>query len=230
MTPHISTPALHRYRLGESSPAEREAIRAHLDACPRCSERLRLQEAGRAAFVLEPVPEFLRAPPPARRRHLPWAAPFAAALAAVLVVVLFPLAGRGPTDPATLRTKGEITAMEVVAERDSGPVVLAPGARVVPGDRLQIRFDPGPYPWAAFVGRDGSGSIEVFRILPVEPGPLRSAPFALELDDTPGDEQIFVVFSDTPPDPEWLVGVLDDGGSAGGAVVTSIRLRKDTRR
>ncbi len=230
MTDHVSTPALHRYRLGESDPAERESIRRHLDACPRCAKRLRLQEAAREAFVLEPVPPPLRGGPPARQRFLPWAIPALVAAAAVVLVVLLPQGGPGSSRPGEIRTKGELTAMEVVAERADGPVVLAPGARVVPGDRLQIRFDPGPYPWAAFAGQDGSGAIEVFRVLGVEPGPLRPAPFALELDDTPGDEQLFVIFADAPPDPEWLVEVLEAGGSAGNAVVTSIRLRKDTRR
>ena len=224
---HVSTPALHRFRLGESAPAERTSVQAHLEACPRCAERLRLQEAAREAFVLDPIPQALRAPSSARRGPWLWALPALAAVAALLLVALLP--PRGPTQPG-IREKGEITAMEVVAEREDGPVVLAPGSRVVPGDRLQIRFDPGPYPWAAFAGQDGTGAIEVFKVLRVEPGPLRSAPFALELDDTPGDEQIFVVFAESPPDPEWLVEVLDDGGSAGDAVVTSIRLRKDARR
>ena len=226
---HVSTPALHRVRLGESTPDEREAVRAHLDVCPRCADRLRLQEATRAAFVLEPVPGALRSRPSPWRRLVPWAVPVLAAVAATLLVVVLP-SGPDPSRLGPVRSKGELTAMEVVAERDAGPVVLAPGARVVPGDHLQIRFDPGPYPWAAFAGQDGSGAIEVFQVLRVEPGPLRPAPFALELDDTPGDEQIFVVFSETPPDPEWLVDVLDAGGTAGDAVVTSIRLRKDTRR
>lgn len=229
MSTHPSTLQLHRLRYGELDPAEAHRIRAHVSECTACTERLHLQEAQRTEFVLEPVPQAIRqlSSRPSRPWWL-WIAPSLVAVAAAALVVVW-----SPESPETegtgIRTKGSLAALEVVAEREGGTVLLAPGSVVVPGDRLQMKFDPGDHAYAAFAGRDGTGVVQVYRVLKVDPGGLRPAPFALELDDTPGDQDLFVVFSDQSPDPVWIVDVLDNGASPEGAVVASIRLRKEIR-
>lgn len=226
---HPSTLVLHRYRYGELDPEATRTLQDHLATCPACARRLEHQEQERAAFVLEPVPAPIRALGPRPRRWWPVLVPAVAALAAVALLWVAP-PDTGSDGADTIRTKGEVTALEVVAEREGGWVILAPGAAVSPGDRLQLRFDPGPYRYAAFAGQDGSEVVEVYQIIEVEPGPMRSAPFALELDDTPGDQELFAVFSDAPPDPVWLVDALDKENRLDEAVITRIRLRKEVDR
>lgn len=231
-TPHLSTLHLHRYRYGELSPEEREEAERHVEQCDRCRERLHVQEATRRAFVLSPVPERLRRAqrPPARRYW--WGIVPALAALAVLMFLLpqAPWNVESPGEGRTTRIKGNVAALEVVAERDGRNVVLAPGSVVIPGDRLQMRFNPGPYPYAAFAGRDGTGLVQVYRIMEVEPGGMRSTPFALELDETPGYQELFAIFSYEPPDAVWIVEALEEGAALEDAVVTSIRLRKEVIR
>lgn len=230
MSDHPSTLQLHRLRYGELDPAESRRLRDHLDACPRCADRLRSQEATRAAFVVEPVPPAIQALSRPRRslRAWWWALPALAAAAGVLIAIpSIDTTGDGSED---VRTKGAMASLEVVAERAGQNVLLAPGSVVMPGDRIQLRFDPGDHAWAAFAGRDGSGVIQVYRVTRAEEGGMRPAPFGLELDDTPGDQELFAIFSDEPPDPVWVLDVIESGAAADGAVLTSIRLRKEVRR
>jgi len=235
MSTHLSTLQLHKLRNGEIAPNEAANLRAHIDTCASCAERLRHQEAERAAFVLEPVPAAIQALASKPRRRFPiwgWLAPAIAAAAAVIIVAVpwDRFQGSQGEREDIVRLKGSLAALEVVAERDGQNVLLAPGSVVIPGDRLQMKFDPGDHAYAAFAGRDGTGVVQVYRVIRTEPGGLRPAPFALELDETPGDQELFVVFTDETPDPVWLVDVIENGASAAGAVVTSIHLRKEIHR
>ena len=230
MSRHLSTLDLHRLRYGELDPQTSQAARSHLETCGRCAERFRSQQAQRAAFTLEPVPAALLSPTgrSPRSKILWWAAPVVMAVAGAMFFALpRPM---DVSEHSDTRLKGSIAGLEVVAERQDHNVILAPGSVVMPGDRIQMRFDPGPYPYASLAGRDGTGLIEVYGIIEVAPDGLQPAPFALELDDTPGDQEFFAIYTHEPPDPVWLMEALEGGSIPDGAVITSIRLRKEIPR
>jgi hypothetical protein len=149
-------------------------------------------------------------------------------VAALLVAVPFlkpwEILGMGPPSE---RVKGAVASLEVFADRDGRSLPLAPGASVLPGDRLQIRFDPGPYPFATFAGRDATGEVEIYRSLAVQGSGFRAAPFALELDDTPGDQELFAIFSREAPTAASVRDLLEGILSLRDAVVASIHLRKE---
>lgn len=234
MTQHLSTPQLHRYRYGELEPSEIAELKAHVEQCALCASRLRVQESERQEFILQPLPAALKDLKPVTRTSRPWLMLFPAFALAAAVLVAVPLVKPwnliGQPSELRERIKGGAASLEVFAEREGRSRPLAPGAMVEPGDKLQLRFDPGLYHYATFLGRDGLGNIEVYQTIEVSPGGLRAAPFALELDDTPGDQELFAIFSNEEPPHSLLYDALEGVGSIRNAVITSIRLRKDPAR
>jgi hypothetical protein len=74
---------------------------------------------------------------------------------------------------------------------------------------------------------DGSGNVEVYSTLPAASG-VQTAPFALTLDDTPGDQTFYAIFSDTRPSPDNLVEALGhDPVAVARAEVHALVLRKE---
>lgn len=204
---HPSTLKLHQYRYGELDAAASAELRAHVDACASCSERLRAQEAQRAEFVALPVPDAIReleaAPVPWWRR-LRWALVAGALIPAAAAALLLarPLL-TGPVAPeiADTRTKGEAPALEVWVEGPEGLRVIGEGERLGAGDRVQPYFDPRGSPFVTFAGSDG-GDVEVYRTVAVENPGLQPAPFGLTLDDAPGPQWLYAIGSDAPLDVE----------------------------
>jgi hypothetical protein len=77
-------------------------------------------------------------------------------------------------------------------KRGAGAEVLLDGERVHPGDRLRP-CARGPHSRATLMGQDSSGRTVVHGTWQLVPGELRCAPFALELDATPGPELFWIV-------------------------------------
>lgn len=203
MTPHPSTLTLHRLRYGELDPSTESTVRQHLGSCERCSERLGVQVRERAAFVVRPVPEAIRAlatPPPSRRSW--WAELFPFALAAAAAAVLFvsvpALRGVDPAEVDTVRFRGTLPAVEAWIDEGGGPRMLREADVLGAGDRIQLAYDPRGASYVAIAGRDGTGTIEVYTTrAPTGVGLVR-APFALTLDGVPGVQELFVIGSGAP--------------------------------
>jgi len=197
MTQHVSTLKLNQYRYGELDGLACDAVRDHIDTCERCAARLQVQERAREEFVLQPLPASIagEAKPANTSRWFARIAPLFAVAAALLFVSLFVL---NPTDDG-LRAKGELPEIEVWVGTDAGPRPLRSEEKVSAGDRVQLLYNPQDYALITLVGRDGSGSIEVYGTLePEVAGKLQPAPFALTLDDATGPQEFWVVASDTP--------------------------------
>ncbi len=200
---HLNTLVLHQLRYGELQGPALERARAHLETCELCSGRLRAQEAERAAFVATPVPEAISTL--GRERRRPWwrdwmpigaAALVAATLFLVVRDVRTELAPEAVED--VVRYRGELPELEVWVKRAEGTRRLRPGEAVGAGDRVQLKYDPRGASSVALAGRDGSGKIEVWTTNAPTGLGLVTAPFALTLDDTPGDQELFVVGSERP--------------------------------
>ncbi len=206
MTPHLSTLALHRLRYGEITGDERDKAAAHLDGCSRCQARLAVQERERAAFVLQPVPAPLRRTVLRRvtehgfvRVLVPLAL---AAAAAIAIAVALPALREGEPSQEGNRIlyRGILPDIEVWVDEGSGPRPHRTGESLAAGDRVQLRYDAHGAAHVALAGRDSSGIVEIYTLAAPSGTGLLTAPFALELDDSPGEQELFVVTSDEPLD------------------------------
>ncbi len=209
---HLSTLTLHQLRYGELSPEEHRPVKAHLADCERCRARLQAQENNRAAFELAPVPEAIRAAAKPRRRGWRWAGLLVPALAAAAVALLAPTAGLDQLgSDASLeageRTKGleRSARLQVWLEERGEGRLLVPGATVSAGDRVQLKYRAARG-WVTLAGVDGRGEVEVYRALEVPAGAdgWQTAPFSLTLDDAPGHQDFYAVFTERRPDPQQI--------------------------
>lgn len=200
---HLSTLVLHRIRYGEIEGEALAAAKRHLSSCDRCQSRMQAQERERATFVLQPVPEAIRAiAVPAPRapvigtfREL---SSMLVALAAGLALALAVPSLRGPAGAVegdTIAFRGALPSIEAWVDRGTGPRPLHDGERLAAGDRVQISYDPHEAPFVALAGRDGSGLVEIYSDRAPTGSGLVRAPFALTLDGTPGEQELFVIGS-----------------------------------
>jgi len=204
MTTHLSTLVLHRLRYGELSEAERSEVHAHLKTCERCAAMLRAQENHRAAFELRPVPDAIRdlsrQPVPA---NAPWrwrrwlAAGVALAAAALLAVLVVPDLGGVSPGEDVVRIKGPARDFEAWLDTPQGPRPLGTDEILRAGDRIQVRFRRPTQPWVSLAGTDASGNIEVYGTWTADmhTPDWQLAPFALELDDSPGDQELVLLMT-----------------------------------
>lgn len=198
---------------GETVPEE---SRAHVEGCPACSGQLAALTQGRDAFLrARPSERFLRQlerRAEARPAPSPWRRflPVLAACVPVLAVLL--LAPR-MLEEGGVRTKGN--EFKVVAARGGGePAMLGPDSPVRAGDALRFAYE-SPEPGHLLVLElDGRGMASVFH--PFGGGasaPLPALqrdflPGSVVLDDAPGPEWLFAVFSPRPLDAAPLLAQL----------------------
>ncbi|MBW1880296.1 MAG: zf-HC2 domain-containing protein [Deltaproteobacteria bacterium] len=235
MKTHLSTLVLHRLRYGELSKAERSEVRAHLKSCDRCAAMLRAQENHRAAFELRPVPEAIRelsgTPEPA---NAPWrwrrwlAAGVALAAAVLLAVVVVPDLGGVETGMEVVRAKGGSGNFEAWLDTPAGPRPMSEDEILHAGDRIQVRFRRPTQPWVSLAGIDASGNIEVYGtwIADMDTPDWQLAPFALELDNSPGDQDLVLLMTPKRPPDAVVRAVVNTGEALPGAELRSLLLEK----
>jgi hypothetical protein len=196
---------LYRYHHGELVGDERERVRLAIEADE--GTRTRYQEilAAEAEFVVLPVPPAIRKlETPAARPWWLWLAPVGGlvALAAAALLVVGPMSGPADLhDPARdeVRTKGTLPDLEVWVGREQGTRPLRAGEAVAAGDQVQLTFHPQGHRLASFAGQDGTGALEMYGTVEVDPAQgLQPAPFALELDGAPGPQTFYVLAHDVP--------------------------------
>jgi anti-sigma factor RsiW len=221
MTPHLSTLALHQLRYGELPDADAAAARDHLSACAACSDRLAAQERERAAFVARPVPPRILAEARASRARAGYRR-WAAGGAAVLALAASALFVTAPRDE--IRTRGELPEIEAWVDRGHGPEPLDAGGAVAAGDRVSLKYDPHGASAVAIAGRDSTGEVEVYTTNAPTGVGLVEAPFGLQLDDTPGTQELFVLGSDRPLSAEDVEAAVTEG--VDGVRVSRVALEK----
>lgn len=142
---------LSEYLNGDLDDAQRQAIRAHLEACAACrrdyeSLRLTVQLVHQVPLRVAPRSFAIPAPPPRQRRSLTWLRISTGALAAIFVAVLAlqlvlpatvrPTTSSSSTAGTTFRTSGADTAARPAAPaatpRQAVPALAAAQARSVP--------------------------------------------------------------------------------------------------
>jgi hypothetical protein len=204
---------LERLAAGDLPPERAAEIRARLAAEPGGEARLaeidRSNQELLARFPAKDMARRIRVqaePPPPRAAMPRWflAVP-AAALAAALVLVLRAPPTATPDDtPEITRVKGpQGPSLSVHRQTTHGPERLAGGAAAHPRDRLQLSYAPGGARYGALLSIDGRGGVTLH--LPRESGPAAALsggevllPDAYELDDAPGFERFFFIYSSSP--------------------------------
>ncbi len=217
-----NTLLLHRYQYGELEGEELEYVRRAITEDPETRRRWQAIQAAEAEHAVAPLPPALAAlrdpPPPSPwRRWLTWAMPMGgvlAAAAAVLLVVGLPGGSPEvqPTEAPYIGTKGSLPDLEVWVGSDAGPRPLRQGEAVGEGDAVQLAFDARGARFVTLAGRDGTGTLEIYRTL--ETGGQRgliTAPFSLVLDDAPGPQRFLVLGHDEPLSEEALRARLEAG-------------------
>jgi hypothetical protein len=208
---HISTLKLHQLRYGELDAHARAPLDAHLAACAACAARLSHQDDTRAAFVRAPVPAaFL--PRPTWWERL-GALRAALVLLPVLAAGLFvlrgvPTMGAPTVEAPTERLKGGRPLLEAWVQTADSARPLYTGERLRSGTRVQLKYDAGPHRFVTIAGRDARGTVEVYGTLHATGPGLTTAPFALTLDDTKGEQAFFAILTDTRPAPDAVLRAL----------------------
>lgn len=223
---------------GEPTP---DTTRAHVKACATCGAQLDALTAGQDAFLkARPAERFLKqlerreaARPSPWRRFFPVLAATVPVLALVLV-----LGPRLVQDGPGVLTKGD--GFRVVSSRaGSQPAPLAQDSAVKAGDRLRFSYESDTPGHLLVLELDGRGNASVFHPFngqtsaPLAAKQRDFLPGSVELDDAPGTEWLFAVFSSQPLQAAPLLAQLrEQAGRAEpkltceGCSVSALRLRK----
>ena len=109
-----------------------------------------------------------------------------------------------------------------------GPRALGDGEVVQAGDRIQLRFQRPPGDWVTFAGEDVTGEIEVYGTWRVDHEIVgwQDAPFGLTLDDTPGEQIFYAVFTNERPLSQEVSAELMGDELLEDAVIEFVELQK----
>ncbi len=236
---------LEQYALGELPGNERAAIegalaadeglRARLAELRRSDEEI-LREAPPAEIaaairrrMLSALPS-TSSPRPSRLAHRPLAS-FAFPAAAALLVLAGTVMARGFFFPSTVelsRPKGGTPGISIYMKAPSGPKELRDGDLASAGDVLQIKYGAGGTGYGAVFSLDGRGTLTGH--LPAPGGPDARSPrleaggaslaSAYELDDAPGFERFFLIYSPAEFKLSVAVDALRGLASSGGLAAT----------
>jgi hypothetical protein len=155
---------------------------------------------------------------------VPWVA-IAAVAAVVLFAALPAMRSAVPGDRGNrIMTRGVLPAVEAWVDEGTGPRPLREGEPLAEGDRVQLRYDAHGAPHVALAGRDSTGVVEIYTLAAPTGSGLLTAPFALELDDAPGRQELFVVTSAEPLDERTVESAID--GPVPGVTVARLAFPK----
>lgn len=231
---------------GEAVPGD---AAAHAALCPDCSAQLAALREAALAFVKARPPElFLRklerrdAATPERPRLLRRLLPaLALALPIAAGVVFAPglLRHAGPAGEGVTFKGGGAFRVAILRAGGGAPELAASDAVVRAGDALRFAYAAPRDGWLLVLELDGSGNAAVLhpfgaaRGAPVAAGTRGFVAGSVVLDDAPGPEQLFAVFSPRPVEAAPLLDALraqaqrpDPALACDGCTVTVLRLRK----
>lgn len=165
---------------------------------------------------------------PAEPTAAPAAKPAAPAAKLPAPSVTIPEVGAAAPDADVTHTKGLTPRLEawVQAGTSSRPLYL--GETVGAGTKLQLRYDPRGRRFVTLAGRDSNGIVEVYGTIPGGEAGLTSAPFALTLDDSKGEQAFFAICTDERPTTDAVMSAVKHNPvRMNGAAVSSVVVRKD---
>ncbi|HZS35696.1 MAG TPA: zf-HC2 domain-containing protein [Polyangia bacterium] len=192
---HVSSLSLDLLHFDALSSTERARIEAHLAECERCRRDAEAARASREHCARQIVPRGF-APLTRRRGWLPWLAG-APVLAAAIVLLMLKLR------PPDIAMKGAPTFSTYV--RHDGQVsVLRDGGTVRAGDEIRFVAVSETLSYLLVCSVDGAGKASIyFPFAGTESGTIDlrnrvELPGSVILDDAPGPERVFALFSSKP--------------------------------
>jgi hypothetical protein len=217
---------LERYLADDLSDAERQKVEAQVAQRPDVQAYLAQRRAEKEAFRAKqpPLPVLLspRARPVSRS---PWPALAAVglALAASLALVVLTPQLRGDESSIAARGRPKIT---VVVLRGDSLFEYREGVLLTAGDRIRLTVESPSSGYVTVIGRDSNRMPVVhYENVKAMPGSF-IVPDSLELDDSPGPEELLVFFTAEPIRPEEKVEALTRGEPLGSAA-TVLELAKE---
>lgn len=186
---HPSYLELDRLALGDGEAA----VRAHVEACPRCGahlDRLRTVEA---------VPAWARALEKPRRRF-GWLHALALAGAATATVSIGAVLVRAPPPPPYVAAKG-MPSVALYVQRGTATSLWNGTDPLRPGDRIRLKVAPEGHRWLAVSQIRTDGSLALLHEARVAADEDYLLPESWRLDDAPGPERLHVALDDEKVDP-----------------------------
>jgi hypothetical protein len=202
VTRHLTAVEIARVLLDGSAPE-------HARSCARCAADLEEAQAAAGHFHAQ---VFARTLPKVEPRKSWWPALLGLATATAAVVLI---ATRPPAVPAYgIKGEGALLVYAQGAPRQraysSNPWLVRDGSELRPGDRLRFSVVTGAR-YAMVASADGRGQANVYVVnaeLSHGNGLSVDLPGAFELDDAPGPERFFALFSDQPIEPAKVKAAL----------------------
>ncbi len=223
---HPSDLLLARILLGKAAEEERRFVEAHARTCARCRAELEGAREARRRFAQTVLPRTLpalelRLSVRRRWRSLLSALGLAAGAAAALAVVALALPERAPAYQA----KGA-GVLKIFGRREGRVFPVEDGARLRPGDQIRFGVEAGGAAFALVASIDGRGQANLYlpstRLAP-DAGPIELLPDSIVLDDAPGPERVFAIFSDRPLDSAQIAEALRALGASGAEAIRRTR-------
>jgi hypothetical protein len=231
---HLTALDLDRLLLDETEPGQRARIDAHADACASCAARRaeHIERAVRFGTVVFPrTASALGARRPAAAPGRLWLLGLAVpALGLLLVAGVGRLRDRGGPE---LGVKGG-PLLHVFARRgdraagEGGPVVrVTDGAQLAAGDALRFVLDPTGLPYVLIASVDGAGQVSIYfpfhgeASAPVDGRTSISVPGSIVLDEAPGPERLYVIYSERPIEARAVRHALARTAAGGATAIRS---------
>jgi len=226
----MSNPAAHpsdveiaRILLGKASEQEARTAATHAAGCSRCSAELDAARAARRRFdeqvFARTLPEIERRFGPRARWPL-WLGAFAVAGAAVAILP-FVVGPKPPEDAPAWQVKGP-GALQVFGRRGDRVIAVEDGARLRPGDQLRFAVQRGDSRFVLIASVDGRGRTSLYYPSTAVEGDAGQAQLladSIVLDDAPGPERVFAVFSDRRLEDREVEVVLKQIGAGGAEAI-----------
>lgn len=195
---------LDQWLAGELTRIERDALDVHVAGCEACRRRRSDLIEAQRSFVSS-APGFAVLAQGAAKRRGSWRAlvPALAAAAALLLALGQPWQYWLERDPPRTRTKGSLARLSWVVRRGDRVFAGRPDQPLRAGDALRFSIHALEPVYAGVFGRDAAGRVSAYypetaELALVPGGSDQPLPVALELDASPGDEQLHGVFCRHP--------------------------------
>jgi hypothetical protein len=220
---HSSDVAIARLLLGKGSPVDA----AHVAGCDRCRSEL---EAAQAAHRRFDEHVFARTLPAIERRLGPrprwrlWLGAIAVAGATVAILPLLLRTRPQAPDPAW-QVKGP-GGLKIFGRRGDRAILVEDGARLRPGDQLRFAVQPGDARFVLIGSVDGRGRASLYyssTAVGGDAGPVQLLADSIVLDDAPGPERIFAIFSERRLEDREVEAALKAVGAGGAEAVRRTR-------
>ena len=230
MTRRLTDLQLERYQAEALSAEERAAVDQVLAKSPLDAEALRLLRAENAAFfVTQPPAAFVEKMMPPKKSPWRWLGALGAVTAAA-VLLLVVRNQAGPDDDT--RVKGGV-GWHVTVSGQTGTRTLMEKTEVATGDTLSFQvaterqvfvavISHAPDGWWVYAPSTGKEALRIGRGLTL-------IPEGAKLDETEGDEMLYLVSSDQPFEPERLRDSMKNDVVPEGVTVEQLGLVKHRR-